>query len=208
MKKSKAAATRNVVWHSPKVSREQREKKNGHRGAVVWLTGLPASGKSTIAHAVEHKLHQLEFQTIVLDGDNIRHGLCDDLGFSIADRDENIRRAGEVAKILLESGMVVLVALVSPIRSARDKVRDSIRAVDFLEIYCRCPLVICRERDPKGLYARAERGEIPEYTGVSSPYEAPLDPALVVDTSNESVDESVDRLLQFLLNKLQRTKSL
>ena len=192
---------RNLKWHAHTVTREQREQKNGHRGAVVWLTGLPGSGKSTIAHAVENNLHQLGFQTVVLDGDNIRHGLCADLGFSISDRNENIRRAGEVAKIFLEQGTVVLVALVSPIRGARDKIRQSLPAEDFIEVYCNCPLPLCRERDPKGMYAKAESGAIPAFTGVSSPYEAPLTPELILDTGNEGVMESVDRLTHFLMSK-------
>ncbi len=207
LKAGQTGAMSNLTWHAPAVTRALREKKNGHRGAVVWLTGLPAAGKSTIAHAVEQRLHNLAFQAMVLDGDNIRHGLCADLGFSIADRNENVRRTGEVAKLLLEHGMIVLVALVSPVRSAREKVRESVPAGDFLEIYCDCPLAICRGRDPKGLYERAQSGTIPEYTGVSSPYEAPLRPALILDTGGESADESVDRLLQFLLGKLRHVDS-
>jgi adenylylsulfate kinase len=197
------AAMSNLTRHPPVVTRAQREQQNGHRGAVVWLTGLPASGKSTLAHAVEERLHDLAFQAMVLDGDNIRHGLCADLGFSIADRNENVRRTSEVAKLLLERGMVVLVALVSPVRSAREKARDSMPAGDFLEIYCRCPLEICRQRDSKGLYARAQRGAIADYTGVSSPYEAPLEPALIIETGNESIEASVSRLAGFLLGRLR-----
>lgn len=173
-------------------------------GAVVWLTGLPGSGKSTIAHAVEENLHYLGFQTTVLDGDNIRHGLCADLGFSVCDRNENVRRTGEVAKILLDLGIVVIVALVSPIREARDKVRQSIPAGDFIEVYCSCPLPVCKGRDPKGMYAKAESGMIAEFTGITSPYEAPLDSALVLDTSNENVGESVNRLTNFLFGRLER----
>lgn len=187
------------MWHSSGVTREQREKKNGHRGAVVWLTGLPGSGKSAIAHAVEENLHRLGFQTVVLDGDNIRHGLCADLGFSVSDRNENVRRVGEVAKLFLDLGVVVFVALISPMRSAREKVRQSIPDGDYIEIYCSCPLAICRERDPKGMYAKAESGTIAEFTGISSPYEAPLDPSLILDTGNERVEESVNRLTRFLL---------
>lgn len=194
--------TLNLKWHAHAVTREQREQKNGRRGAVVWLTGLPGSGKSTIAHATEKNLHQLGFQTAVLDGDNIRHGLCSDLGFSTSDRNENIRRAGEVARLFLEQGIVVLVALVSPIREARDKIRQSLPAADFIEVYCNCPLPVCKERDPKGMYAKAERGAIPEFTGVSSPYEAPLNPELILDTGNQLSNESVDRLTQFLMSKL------
>lgn len=196
------AANGNVVWHSSAVTRVLREKKNGHRGAVVWLTGLPGSGKSTIAHGVEENLHQLGFQTAVLDGDNLRHGLCDDLGFSVSDRNEHVRRAGETAKLLLDLGMVVFVALVSPIQNAREKIRWLTPSGDFVEIYCKCPLSVCRERDPKGLYAKAESGVIPEFTGISAPYEEPPDPALILDTGNERIEESVNRLTQFLLSRI------
>lgn len=197
-----APATRNLKWHAHVVTREQREKKNGHRGAVVWLTGLPGSGKSTISHAVEINLHQLGFQTVVLDGDNIRHGLCADLGFSISDRNENIRRVSEVARLFLAQGTVVIVALISPLRNAREKVRRSIPKGDFIEVYCNCPIPVCRERDPKGLYAKAESGMLSEFTGVSSPYESPLAPELTLKTGNERVEESVDRLTQFLFSQL------
>ena len=192
----------NVVWHAHAVTRRQRETRNGHPGAVVWLTGLPGSGKSTIAHAVEEHLHGLGVQTVVLDGDNMRHGLCADLGFSVVDRNENVRRTGEVARLFLAQGAVVLVALVSPMREARDGVRQSIGAGDFVEVYCSCPLPVCRERDPKGLYAKAERGVIPEFTGISAPDEAPLDPALTLNTANDSIECCVQRLSQLLLGKL------
>lgn len=185
------------------MTRAQREKQNTHCGAIVWLTGLPASGKSTIAQAVAENLHRMGFQTAVLDGDNIRRGLCADLGFSVADRHENIRRVGEVAKLFLEQGVVVFVALISPVRSAREKMRQSIPASDFIEVYCSCPLSVCRERDPRGLYAKAESGMIAEFTGVSSPYEAPLNADVTLDTSNDSVEKSVSRLSGILLDKLR-----
>lgn len=191
------------MWQTYAVTRELREKRNQHRGAVVWLTGLPGSGKSTIARSVEERLHQSGFQTVVLDGDNIRHGLCADMGFSAADRNENVRRTGEVAKLFLEQGTVVLVALVSPIRSAREQVRLLIPDGDFIEIYCSCPLPVCQERDPKGMYAKAANGTIADFTGVSSPYEAPLAPALIIETSHEGAEDSVQRLFLFLQNKLQ-----
>jgi len=203
-----AAATPNLVWHAPALARAQREKNNGHRGAVVWLTGLPGSGKSTVAHAAEESLHRSGFKTAVLDGDNIRHGLCADLGFSVADRNENIRRVGEVAKLFLELGIVVFVALVSPLRSARENVRRSMPDGDFIEIFCDCPLAVCRQRDPKGMYAQAERGLIPEFTGISAPYEAPIDRALILKTAAESVEESVSRVSRFLLGKLGRVSAV
>jgi adenylylsulfate kinase len=170
---------------------------------VVWLTGLPGSGKSTIAHAVEANLHASGFQTAVLDGDNIRHGLCADLGFSIDDRNENVRRVGEVAKLFLAQGTVVFVALVSPIRSAREKVRQSLPDGDFIEIYCECPVAICRKRDTKGHYQHAENGTIPDFTGISSPYEAPLDPALVLATGEASLAQTVETLTRFLVDSLR-----
>ena len=199
-------ASGNVVWHAHAVTRRQREQRNGHRGALVWLTGLPGSGKSTIAHAVEARLHHAGWQTVVLDGDNLRHGLCADLGFSLADRNENVRRAGEVAKVFLELGMVVLVALVSPVRGARDSVRTLVPDGDFFEIYCRCALPVCKERDPKGMYARAESGAIPEFTGISSPYEAPLAAELTLDTDQEGAEQSVQRLTTFLLGRMGQAR--
>lgn len=203
VKKNATSVTQDVTWHSSSLTRAQREERNGHRGKVVWLTGLPGAGKSTIAHAVEAKLHRSGLQTVVLDGDNIRHGLCADLGFSTADRNENIRRVGEVARLFLEQGTLVFVALVSPVRSAREQIRALLPDGDFIEIYCNCPLAVCRQRDPKGLYAKAESGLIPEFTGISSPYEAPLDPALTLDTGTESIEESVERVTQFLRDRVQ-----
>ena len=173
------------------------------RGAVVWLTGLSGAGKSTVANQTAEQLHQLGFQTVVLDGDKLRLGLCADLGFSIADRNENVRRVGELAKLFLELGIVVLVALVSPIRSAREKVKQSFADNSFFEVYCSCPLSVCQARDPKGLYAKAMSGAIPEFTGVSSPYEAPLNPSLIIDTSTESVEAAANRLTQHLIGHLQ-----
>lgn len=193
-----------VVWQASRLSREQRQLRNGHQGKVVWLTGLPGSGKSTIAQAVEENLHRAGLQTMVLDGDNLRHGLCADLGFSIDDRNENVRRAGEVAKLFLLQGAIVLVALVSPMREAREKVRKKFSDGDFLEIYCDCPLSICQQRDPKGFYEAALRGAITNFTGISSPYESPLDPELILRTGEESLDHSVINLTQFLNRQLTR----
>lgn len=192
-----------VVWHASPLSRDTRELRNRHKGKVVWLTGLPGSGKSTIAHAVEARLHAAGMQTAVLDGDNIRHGLCADLGFSIDDRNENVRRVGEVARIFLAQGTIVFVALVSPIRSAREKIRQMLPDGDFVEIYCECTLAICQDRDPKGLYAKAAKGLIPEFTGISSPYEAPFNPAMILATGQENIDESADKLIRFLCERLQ-----
>lgn len=178
-----AAASDNVVWHQATVTRIRREAQNGHRGAILWFTGLSGAGKSTLAHAVEEQLHQMGCRTFVLDGDNVRHGLCGDLGFSEKDRVENIRRIGEVTKLFMEAGVIVLTAFISPFRADRDKVRAMVGAGDFYEIYCQCPLELCEQRDVKGLYKKARLGEIQQFTGISSPYESPLSPELIVDTT-------------------------
>ncbi|QIN62872.1 putative adenylyl-sulfate kinase [Caballeronia sp. SBC1] len=196
----------NVVTQPSAVTREQRESRNDHRGAVVWLTGLPGSGKSTIARSAERILHDLGLQTVTLDGDNIRLGLCADLSFSAADRNENVRRVAETAKLFLDQGNVVIVALVSPVRQAREKIKEVIPAKDFLEVYCRCPLSICEQRDPKGHYARAKRGEISNFTGLSSFYEEPLEPALLLRTDAESAEESVRRLSELVLEQCKAVK--
>lgn len=188
----------NIVWHSATVDRTAKEKLNRHRGVVLWFTGLPSSGKSTTAHAVEEMLHQRRCHTFVLDGDNVRHGLCSDLGFSRENREENIRRVGEVAKLFAEAGIIVLTAFISPFRRDRERVRGLFQHGDFCEIYCRCPLDVCEERDVKGHYQRARAGEIPDYTGISSPYEQPEDPELELDTSINSVRDNVERVRQWL----------
>jgi adenylylsulfate kinase len=192
-----------IVRQALAVTRTQRESANGHRGTVVWLTGQPGSGKSTIANATERTLHARGMQTVVLDGDNMRLGLCADLGFSDADRDENVRRVAETARLFLENGAVVIVALVSPHRQARDHARQLIGAADFLEIYCSCEPAICEQRDPKGHYARARRGEIAGFTGVSSRYEAPLAPTLVLETGMLPADDSVRQLTRLILAKCE-----
>jgi adenylylsulfate kinase len=191
----------NVIWHHATVTRSHREGLNGHRGVVIWFTGLPSSGKSTIAHAVEDRLHRMSCRTFVLDGDNIRHGLSGDLGFSAQDRQENIRRIGEVAKLFVEAGIIVLTAFVSPFRRDRDLARGLLLHGDFLEVYCRCPLEVCEARDPKGHYPRARAGEIRDFTGISAPYEEPRDPELTLDTSELQVTESVDRVCGILVER-------
>jgi len=188
----------NVVWHKATVSRADREKRNKHRGLVLWFTGLSASGKSTLAHALEDKLHSMGCSTYVLDGDNVRHGLCSDLGFSMEDREENLRRIGETAKLMVEAGVLVLTAFISPLRKDRERVRSLFPHGDFLEIYCDASLEVCESRDPKGLYQRARTGEIGEFTGISSPYEAPINPELRCDTGGRSVEENVERILEKL----------
>lgn len=188
----------NVVWHDSTVTRMRREKMNGHRSVILWFTGLSNSGKSTIAHAVEERLHTLECRTFVFDGDNVRHGLCADLGFSREDRDENIRRIGEMAKLFIEAGVIAMTAFISPFRAERNRVRNLVREGDFLEIFVSCPIEVCEQRDVKGHYKKAKIGEIREFTGVSSPYEEPVHPELVLTTDTMSVDECVIAVIDLL----------
>ena len=195
----------NVVWHHATVTRERREKLQGHRGAVLWFTGLPSSGKSTIAHDVEEKLHQMRCRTVVLDGDNVRHGLCGDLGFTEADREENIRRIGEVSKLFVEAGTLVLTAFVSPFRRDRERARGLHLRGDFLEIYCRCPVETCEQRDPKGHYQLARQGKLKGFTGVSAPYEEPANPELILDTATASIEDSVAAVLGLLRSRSMLT---
>ncbi len=190
-----------VVWHHATVTRERRQQMNGHRGAILWFTGLSGAGKSTLAHAVEEALHQQGCRTIVLDGDNVRHGLCGDLGFSSQDRTENIRRVGEVAKLFVEAGVIVLTAFISPFRDDRAKVRGIAQHGDFIEIYCQSSLEVCEQRDVKGLYKKARDGQIKDFTGISSPYEEPLKPELVVATGEQSLDECVAQVLSLLAQR-------
>lgn len=191
----------NIVWHQPSVTRARREAMNGHRAAVVWFTGLSGSGKSTLAHAVEERLHQAGCRTFVLDGDNVRHGLCADLSFSDIARTENIRRVGEVAKLFVEAGTVVLTAFISPFVDDRSRVRALLPEHDFLEIYCRCSLEVCEQRDVKGLYKRARAGEIGAFTGISSPYEEPTNPDLIIATDELSLDKSIEHVWSLLLSR-------
>lgn len=187
-----------VVWHHATVTRRRREALHAHRAAVLWFTGLSGAGKSTLAHAVEEALHQRACSTFVFDGDNVRHGLCSDLGFSEADRSENIRRIGEMTKLFLEAGVIALTAFISPMREDRRRVRELIGDADFIEVFVHCPLEVCEARDVKGMYARARRGEIRNFTGVSAPYEAPDQAELVVDTAQTEIGACVDQVLDLL----------
>ena len=188
----------NVVWHHATVTRERREERNAHKSAILWFTGLSGAGKSTLAHATEERLYQMGCSTYVMDGDNVRHGLCGDLGFSLEDRTENIRRIAEVAKLMMEAGVVVMTAFISPLRADREAARRIAPHGDFLEIFCDSSLEVCEQRDVKGLYKKARAGEIPEFTGISSPYEPPLRAELVVPTGRLSLDESVDMVVAML----------
>ncbi len=188
----------NVVWHHATVTRERRQQQNNHKSVVLWFTGLSGAGKSTLAHAVEESLYQRQCRTFVLDGDNVRHGLCGDLGFSKEDRVENIRRVGELAKLFLEAGVITLTAFISPFRSDRELVRSLMPHGDFLEIYCECPLEVCETRDVKGLYKKARAGKIANFTGISSPYEEPAKPELVIHTSQYDLDTCVQQVIGML----------
>jgi adenylylsulfate kinase len=188
----------NIVWHHSLVSREQRERRNGHKSFVLWFTGLSGAGKSTLAHRVEELLFEKGCRTYVFDGDNVRHGLCADLGFSAEDRRENIRRIGEMSKLFVDAGVIALTAFISPFRRDRDLVRGLMGPGDFIEIYCDAALEVCEQRDVKGLYRRARVGEIPEFTGISSPYEAPESPEIVVRTGEHGLDECAWQILRYL----------
>lgn len=189
----------NAVWHQSSVTRNRRQKLNGHRSAIIWFTGLSGSGKSTLAHAVEEELYQRGHRTFVFDGDNVRHGLCGDLGFSDSDRTENIRRVGQMAKLFIESGVIALTAFISPFRTDRQRVRMMVdHDEDFIEIWCECPLKVCEDRDVKGLYQRAHRGEILDFTGISSPYEEPENAELVINTSENDIPWCVEAIVQTL----------
>tara|TARA_Y100001968_G_scaffold193058_1_gene177028 strand:+ start:8118 stop:8744 length:627 start_codon:yes stop_codon:yes gene_type:complete len=189
----------NIVWHDSSVNREARSKQNGHKSAIIWFTGLSGSGKSTLANAVNFKLFKNGISTYVLDGDNIRHGLCNDLGFSNFDREENIRRISEVAKLFLDAGVVVLTAFVSPFRADRDRARDLVQKDEFIEVYCAADLKVCEERDTKGLYKKARSGEIKDFTGISSPYEKPSSPELIINTGTKDLDDCVNLVVKKLI---------
>jgi adenylylsulfate kinase len=188
----------NIVWHQGAVTRADREKMNGHRGCTVWLTGLSGSGKSTIAVDLEKRLWERGVRAYILDGDNVRHGLNKNLGFSPADRTENIRRIGEVAKLFSDGGVVTLTAFISPYRADRDQVRALMGEGDFVEVHVDCPVDVCEQRDVKGLYKKARAGEIKEFTGISAPYEAPEKPELTIRTAGQSVEASALQILQYL----------
>ena len=188
----------NIVWHKGAVTREDREQLNGHKGCTVWLTGLSGSGKSTIAVDLEKRLCERGVRAYILDGDNIRHGLNKNLGFSPEDRTENIRRIGEVAKLFTDAGTVTITAFISPYRADRDQVRALMKGGDFIEVHVDCPVEVCEQRDVKGLYKKARAGEIKEFTGISAPYEAPNSPELTIKTSQQSVEESAMQILRHL----------
>ncbi|PGL72429.1 adenylyl-sulfate kinase [Bacillus sp. AFS055030] len=193
--------SKNIVWHQASISKEDRRQKNNHHSCILWFTGLSASGKSTIANEVAKALYHLNVQQYVLDGDNIRHGLNKDLGFTDYDRTENIRRIGEVAKLFVDNGQIVLTAFISPFIADRNLVRSLVEQGEFIEVYVECSVETCESRDPKGLYKKAKNGEIQNFTGISSPYEAPVNPEITLKTDLQSVQECVETILQFLKSK-------
>lgn len=191
----------NVTWHDHTVSKAERQQLNGHKGAVLWFTGLSACGKSTVANTVDHLLHQRGKHSFVLDGDNIRMGLNKNLKFSAEDRAENIRRIGEVAKLFAASGTIAITAFISPYKADRDKVRALLEPGEFIEIYVNASLETCEKRDPKGLYKKARAGEIKGFTGIDDPYEAPENPELVLDSNNKGIDQLAGEVLAYLEQK-------
>ncbi|AAN56707.1 adenylyl-sulfate kinase [Shewanella oneidensis MR-1] len=188
----------NIVWHQHSVDQAARARLKGQNPVLLWFTGLSGAGKSTLAGALERALFEAGFHTYLLDGDNVRHGLCKDLGFSVADRDENLRRVGEVAKLMVDAGLVVLSAFISPTREERDSIRARFPEGQFIEVHVSTPLSVCELRDPKGLYVKARKGEIAHFTGISSPYEAPLSAELTIDTSKGDLASQVHALIDYL----------
>ncbi|MEX3747227.1 MULTISPECIES: adenylyl-sulfate kinase [Lysinibacillus] len=191
----------NIVWHEASITKEQRHTQNKHQSFILWFTGLSASGKSSVANAFAHRLFERGNQAFVLDGDNVRHGLNKDLGFDEAGRKENIRRIGEVSKLFVESGQIVLTAFISPYREDRQVVRALVEEGEFIEVYVRCSVETCEKRDPKGLYKKARNAEIPNFTGISAPYEEPANPEIILDTERYSIEECVDQLTDILTSK-------
>lgn len=192
------SASTNITWHDSEVTKAQRQERNGHKSVVIWFTGLSGSGKSTISVALEKALFEQNITSYRLDGDNIRHGLNQNLGFSPEDRKENIRRIGEVGKLMVDAGVVTMTAFISPYEEDRNTVRDILEDGEFIEVFTKCSLDECESRDPKGLYKKARSGEIKEFTGINAPYEEPSNPEIVIDTENESVEESVEKILAYL----------
>jgi adenylylsulfate kinase len=194
----KSSRATNITWHHASINKEDREALNDHRGIVIWFTGLSASGKSSVAHGVETRLYERGVRTYVLDGDNIRHGLNANLGFTPEDREENIRRIGHVAKLFADAGVVVMTAFISPYRNDRDRVRELLEAGNFIEVFVDCPVDVCEQRDPKGLYKKAKAGQIPEFTGISAPYEAPEKPEVHLDAGTLSIDACAEDVVKYL----------
>jgi adenylylsulfate kinase len=190
---------KNLYWHEPSVTAKDRRESYEYRSCVIWFTGLSAAGKSTLANALCKQLHMKDIKSYVLDGDNIRHGLNKDLGFGPEDRKENIRRIGEVAKLFVDAGVIVMTAFISPYREDRNNARKLLKEDEFIEVFVRCPLGECERRDPKGVYKKARSGEIKEFTGISAPYEEPENPELILETDKQTLEESLEKLLDYLV---------
>jgi len=193
--------SQNITWHHSIITKEDRERLLGQKGVTLWFTGLSRSGKSTLATETEKRLFEMGYITFILDGDNIRHGLNKNLGFSPEDREENIRRIGEVAYLFRQAGIINMTAFISPYRADREKARDLAKEGEFIEIFCRCSVEACEKRDEKGLYKKARAGEIAEFTGISAPYEEPENPEIILETDKESVEESVQKVIAFLVER-------
>ena len=190
--------SQNITWHHPIIEKEDRERLLGQKGITLWFTGLSCSGKSTLATEVEKGLYERGYITFILDGDNIRHGLNRNLGFSPEDREENIRRIGEVANLFRQAGLINMTAFISPYREDRRKARELAREGEFIEVFCRCSIEACEKRDTKGLYQKARKGEVPEFTGISAPYEEPENPEITIDTDKETIEEGVMKIISYL----------
>lgn len=196
-----SAHNANIVWHPAAITKQARRELRGHKSTVLWFTGLSGSGKSTIANAVEERLYKEGLHTYLLDGDNIRYGINRDLGFSEKERKENIRRIGEIAKLFVDAGMIVLTAFISPYCADRELARSLVEEDEFIEVYVKCSLDECEKRDPKGLYKKARANQISEFTGISAPYEEPLSPEIVVETDKQFINECVEQIICYLIEK-------
>jgi adenylylsulfate kinase len=192
---------KNIFQQHALVSKHDKQQQAGHKSVILWFTGLSGAGKSTLAHSVEKALFDIGCRTIVIDGDNVRHGICSDLGFSNQDRQENIRRVGELSKLFVEAGIITLTAFISPFQADRNRVRNLVNDDEFIEIYCNTSLQTCEKRDIKGLYAKARRGEIADFTGISSPYEPPVNPEIIVNTGIDSLEECVKTIIHYLADR-------
>lgn len=193
--------SKHITWHPSVISKKERQQLQGHQSMVLWFTGLSGSGKSTLCTTIEKKLYDSRISTYILDGDNVRHGINGNLGFSPEDRAENSRRVGEISKLFVDAGIVILTAFISPYQRDRDHARKLLGSHEFIEIYVKCSVEECERRDPKGLYEKARAGEIRNFTGISAPYEPPVDPEIIIDNENQSIEESANQVIHYLKNQ-------